>query len=104
MFELMTTKKTYEGFATSYNIGISLEIRNDFKRNIIELLYIGYGKRYSAEHSNYLVTHVMCPILNKNYHVRYQLSLKLEMLEFQITYDGLLMALILLLLDIVVMQ
>ena len=71
-------------------------------RNIIELLYIG-GKRYSAEHSN-LVTHVMCPILNKNYHVRYQLSFKLEMLEFQITYDGLLEALILLLLDIVVMQ
>ncbi|XP_031737559.1 uncharacterized protein LOC101205266 [Cucumis sativus] len=37
-------------------------------------------------------------------YTEYQLSLKLEMLEFQITYDGLLMALILLLLDIVVMQ
>ncbi|XP_031739213.1 uncharacterized protein LOC116402909 [Cucumis sativus] len=37
-------------------------------------------------------------------YTEYQLSLKVEMLEFQITYDGLLMTLILLLLDIVVMQ
>ncbi|XP_031742172.1 uncharacterized protein LOC116404095 [Cucumis sativus] len=83
------TRKSQDHLDTS-NIGRPLSMGVPFKPQQ-ELLHQAH--QYVLENT-----------VNVQPYTEYQLSLKLEMLKFQITYDGLLMTLILLLLDIVVMQ